>query len=65
VALAALSLFARLVVVTAVLWAYKTFVPSGFKPFALSLAGGFVVLYTVELVRYGRVLKRRPDGARQ
>jgi len=48
----ALTLLARLAFATVALWAYKHFVPSGFPPFALSLAGGFVVLYTVELVRY-------------
>lgn len=34
------------------LWAYKRIAPQGIVPFALSFAGGFVVLYTVELVRY-------------
>ncbi|HET6352108.1 MAG TPA: hypothetical protein VFG89_08270 [Coriobacteriia bacterium] len=64
--IAAISLFGRLVVMTGALWAYKRFIPSGFKPFALSLAGGFLVLYGVELVRYAGVLKRRPHvGARQ
>ena len=64
--IASISLFGRLVVMTAALWAYKHFAPSGFKPFALSLAGGFLVLYAVELVRYAGVLKRRPvSGARQ
>jgi len=46
------SLFARLGLATVLLWAYKYFVPHGLAPFALSLAGGFLVLYTVELVRY-------------
>ncbi len=64
--IAAISLFGRLVVMTGSLWAYKHFVPSGFKPFAFSLAGGFLVLYAVELVRYAGVLKKRSvSGARQ
>ena len=63
--LAALSLLARLGLVVLALWAYKHFVGSGFKPFAFTLAGGFLVLYTVELVRYAGVLKRRrPADAR-
>lgn len=63
-ALAALSLIARLGAVTAILWAYKRFVPLGIKPFALALAGGFVVLYTVELVRHSGLHRfRRPAGA--
>jgi hypothetical protein len=60
-ALAALSLFARLLAVTLAMWAYKRFLTPGFKPFAFSLAGGFVVLYTVELVRYAGLRRyRRP-----
>lgn len=62
VAIAAASLFGRLVAVTVVLWAYKHFVPSGFKPFAIALAGGFLVMYSVELVRYAGVLKKRPSA---
>lgn len=61
-ALAAGSLFARLVVMTLSLWAYKRFFVEGFKPFAFALAGGFIVLYTVELVRYAGVLKKRPPA---
>jgi len=65
-ALVAVSLFARLGAATAVLWAYKYIAPSGFKPFALSFAGGFLVLYTIELVRYAGLQKhRRPAGTRQ
>ena len=60
-ALAAVSLFARLLAVTLAMWAYKRFLTPGFKPFAFSLAGGFLVLYTVELVRYARLHRyRRP-----
>ncbi|MDZ4169797.1 MAG: hypothetical protein U1E26_09095 [Coriobacteriia bacterium] len=63
IALAALSLFARLAVATVLLWAYKQAAPTGFRPFALAFAGGFLVLYTVELVRYARLTKvRRPAG---
>jgi hypothetical protein len=51
---------------TLALWLYKRYVPSGFKPFAFTLAGGFLVLYTVELVRYAGLRRyRRPHGARQ
>jgi len=65
-ALVAMSLFARLMAATAVLWAYKHFALSGFKPFAFSLAGGFLVLYTIEVVRYAGLHRyRRPAGARQ
>jgi CubicO group peptidase (beta-lactamase class C family) len=63
VAVAAGSLFARLLFVTLALWAYKRFFYPGFKPFAFSLAGGFIVLYTVELVRYAGVLKKRPSAS--
>lgn len=66
VALAAVSLFARLAAVTLALWAYKTYFPGGFKPFAFTLAGGFLVLYMIELVRYAGLQKRRrPDGVNQ
>jgi hypothetical protein len=64
VAIAAISLFARLALATAALWAYKAFLTPGFKPFAFSLAGGFIVLYTVSIVRYSNTLKRRPRGVR-
>jgi len=64
VALAAVSLFARLAVATLMLWGYKSIAPVGFKPFALAFAGGFLVLYTVELVRYAGLQKyRRPTAA--
>jgi hypothetical protein len=62
VAFAAGSLFVRLLVMTVSLWAYKKFVPEGFKPFAFTFAGGFLVLYMVELVRYAGVLKKRPSA---
>jgi hypothetical protein len=60
----AVSLFGRLLIVTLTLWAYKHLFPAAFKPFALSLAGSFLVLYTVEVVRYSGLLKKsRPAGA--
>jgi hypothetical protein len=63
-ALVTVSLFGRLAVATLLLWGYKQVAPSGFKPFALSLAGGFFVLYTIELVRYSRLQRnRKPSGA--
>jgi predicted transporter len=65
VVLAASSLFARLLFVTIALWAYKNASPFGIKPFALSVAGGFVVMYTVELVRTAGLHRfRRPVAAR-
>jgi hypothetical protein len=63
-AIAAVSLFARLAAATIVMWAYKTYLTPGFKPFAFSLAGGFVVMYTLELVRYAG-LKRYSRPANQ
>lgn len=64
-ALVAISLFGRLAVAMLALWAYKAHVPAGLKPFAISLAGGFVVMYTFELVRYAGLLKpRRPVSVR-
>ena len=65
VAIAAGWLFGRLVVMTLSLWAYKTFLYEGFKPFAFALAGGFLALYAFELVRYARLHKnRKPTGVR-
>lgn len=65
--LAAMSLIARLFLATFVLWGYsKVADPSGFKPFALCLAGGFLVLYTFEVVRYAGLLRpKRPAGTRR
>lgn len=55
--------FARLAAATLAIWLYKTFVPEGFRPFAIALAGGFVLLYTIELVRYAGLQRlRRPVG---
>jgi hypothetical protein len=63
--LAALSLFLRLALVTAALWVYKSYFTPGLKPFAFTLAGGFLVLYTVELVRFAGLRRyRRPHGVR-
>lgn len=65
-ALTAITLFMRLAAATAALWAYKYFVPEGIKPFAISFAGGFLVLYTIELVRFAGLRRyRRPVSARQ
>lgn len=61
IAIAAVSLFARLALATIAMWAYKQYLNPGFKPFALTLAGGFVALYTLELVRYAGLHRyRRP-----
>ena len=50
--LAAAALLGRLVAATLVIYLYSRFVPAGFPAFGVSLAGTFIVLYTVELVRY-------------
>jgi hypothetical protein len=54
----ALGLLGRLAAATLVLWLYKTVAPSGFTPFALMLAGGFIVPFTYEAIRYSGLLKR-------
>lgn len=65
-ALAAIALFARLGGALVVLWMYRGIAPEGLKPFALAFAGGFVVLYTVEVVRFAGLHKqRRPAANRQ
>ena len=58
-----MSLFGRLALMTLSLWAYKRFFYEGFRPFAFALAGGFFVLYTLELVRYAKLRRhRKPAG---
>lgn len=51
-ALIGLSLVGRLLFATLALFAYKTVAPSGFPAFGLAVAGSFLVMYTVELVRF-------------
>jgi len=64
--LASMLLIARLAAVTLAFWAYKTYIPTGFKPFAIVLAGGFLVMYTFEVVRYSGLLRpSRPVGSRR
>jgi len=64
--LTSMLLIARLALVTLVFWAYKSVAPTGFKPFAIVLAGGFLVMYTVEVVRYAGLHRyRRPAVTRQ
>lgn len=66
VAVAALSLFGRLAFATIALFLYQKFAPAGLAAFGLSLAGAFLVGYTVELVRYAELSKlRRPAGGRR
>jgi hypothetical protein len=55
-ALIAIMLLVRMGLVAGVLLAYRALFPLGFLPFALSLAGGFLVAYTFELLRYGKLL---------
>jgi uncharacterized BrkB/YihY/UPF0761 family membrane protein len=54
----AVSLFIRMGLSAGALFVYHRFIPEGFVPFAAGVAGGFLVLYGVELTRYGRVLVR-------
>lgn len=58
-ALAAVSLFVRMALAAGGLFVYHRFVPEGFVPFAAGVAGGFLVLYGIELARYGRVVRSR------
>ena len=55
---AAVSLLIRMALAAGVLFVYHRFISHGFVPFAVGVAGGFLVLYGVELTRYGRVLVR-------
>lgn len=57
-ALVAVSLFARMALAAALLFVYYRFISEGFVLFAVGVAGGFLVSYSVELVRYGKVLTR-------
>ncbi len=51
-ALVGLALVGRLVFATLALFVYSTLAPAGFLAFGLALAGSFLVMYTVELVRF-------------
>lgn len=51
-ALAAVALLGRLGAATVVLWAFHRWVPGTFAAFGLALVGAFLVLYSVELVRF-------------
>jgi enoyl-CoA hydratase/carnithine racemase len=55
---AAISLFVRMAIAAGLLFVYYRFISEGFLPFAIGVAGGFLVMYTIELVRYGKVLAR-------
>jgi hypothetical protein len=50
--IAGLALIGRLFAATLVLYLYSRFAPEGFPAFGVTLAGSFLVMYTVELVRY-------------
>lgn len=64
-ALAAGALLGRLAGATVLLYLYHRFVPQGFAPFGLALAGAFLVLYSVELVRFAGLGRyARPNRAR-
>lgn len=49
---AAAAMFARLLASVLLLWVYKAVAPDGFAPFAIAFAVGFLVTYSVELVRF-------------
>ncbi|MBE0416863.1 MAG: hypothetical protein IBX63_03775 [Coriobacteriia bacterium] len=55
---AAISLLVRMALAAGVLYVCHRFISQGFVPFAAGVAGGFLVLYGIELTRYGRVLVR-------
>jgi zinc transporter ZupT len=55
---AAISLLVRMAIAAGLLFIYYRFISDGFLPFAIGVAGGFLVMYTIELVRYGKVLAR-------
>ncbi len=55
----AVTLFLRLALATVLLWSYSRFIPEGYAPFALAMAGGFLSLFGVESIRYSGLLKRR------
>ena len=55
---AAISLFVRMAIAAGLLFVYYRFISEGFLPFAIGVAGSFLVMYTIELVRYGKVLAR-------
>ena len=52
VLLVGLALIVRLFAATLVLFLYSRFAPEGFPAFGLTMAGAFVLSYTVELVRF-------------
>jgi hypothetical protein len=49
---AAMAMFGRLLASVLLLWVYKAVAPDGFAPFAITFAVGFLVTYSVELVRF-------------
>jgi hypothetical protein len=58
-ALSMLMLLVRMALVVLLTLGFRAVAPAGFVPFALSMAGGFLVGYTVELLRYGKLLPAR------
>lgn len=59
-ALSVMMLFFRMALVATILVAYRAVAGPGFVPFAMSMAGGFFIGYTVELLRYGKLLPTVP-----
>ena len=57
-AIMAASLVLRFLAAAASLLAYRHFFPDAFVVFAIGLAGGFMFLYTVELLKYGGVFAK-------
>jgi hypothetical protein len=66
VALMSMSLFARLLAATAALMGYQGVAPNGLTPFGFALAGGFLVMYLFDLVRFAGLHRcRRPVAVRR
>lgn len=55
-ALSALLLLTRMGLVAGILLGYRAVAGTGFVPFAITMAGGFLIAYTIELLRYGKLL---------
>ncbi len=63
--IAAVAMFGRLLASVLLLWIYKAVAPDGFAPFAIAFAAGFLVTYSVELVRFAGLHRyARPVRAR-
>ena len=62
--LAGLFMVLRLILSVCVLWVYRAIAPGAFLFFALAFAAGFLVTYTIELVRFAGLHRyARPSRA--